>query len=126
MNQFMCQCKDTIKQLIEILDDARIAYVRGTPTSGKSALVMLLAERLIEHGRKAVLLRSWPSSISGDNYKELLAQCAFKTQHLILDHNKLRNYDVVFIIDEEVIHFANKPTASRISQLPVSASWAMN
>jgi putative protein kinase ArgK-like GTPase of G3E family len=79
MDPFTCPRKDIVEQLIEILDTARVAHVRGTPALRKSTLAVLLARRLLEDGRKVVLLRSWPSGISGDNYEEVLVQRAFKT-----------------------------------------------
>lgn len=79
MDPFTCPRKDTVEQLIEILDTTRVAHVRGTPALGKSTLAVLLARRLLEDGRKVVLLRSWPSGISGDNYEEVLVQRSFKT-----------------------------------------------
>jgi putative protein kinase ArgK-like GTPase of G3E family len=65
MDPFTYPRKDTVEQLIEILDTAHVAHVRGTPALGKSTLAVLLARRLLEDSRKVALLRSWPSGISG-------------------------------------------------------------
>src|SRR2546430_2378711 len=55
----ICPRTDTVKKLATILDEKRVVHVRGTPSSGKTTLALLLWEYYHKRRECVVLLNGW-------------------------------------------------------------------
>ena len=100
-----CKRTDTFTQPTETPYRPRIVHVRGTPASGKTSMARLLEERLVEGRWQVVLIRTWPSDPSGDDYQRFLSEQASKNLRLNLHRELLDSYDIVFFIDRAQLTF---------------------
>lgn len=96
-NPLWCPRKDTLSQLIDVLNRRLVMHVRGTPTSDKTILATMLAKRLEGEGKGVVLIRNWPRDEFGSDYMAALVKAASKN-NLVLEPGRLDDYpEVVFI-----------------------------
>src|SRR3954452_22274085 len=56
---YRCPRTDTVKKLAAVLDEKRVDHVRGTPSSGKTTLAILLSEYYHKRREPVVFLNSW-------------------------------------------------------------------
>src|SRR3954447_22633113 len=56
---YICPRTDTVKKLATVLDEKRVVHVRGTPSSGKTTLAILLWEYYHKQREFAVFLNGW-------------------------------------------------------------------
>lgn len=70
-------------------------------------MARLLEERLVEGRRQMVLIHTWPSDPSGDDYQRFLSEHTSKNLRLNLHREVLDSYDIVFFIDKAQLTFIN-------------------
>lgn len=59
VQETLCTREETVSVLAKMVDDEKIILVRGTPSSGKSTLSLLLRDHFRRNGRKVFLLGIW-------------------------------------------------------------------
>lgn len=93
----ICPRTDTVQRLATILDEERVVYVRGTPSSGKTTLAHLLWNYYKKRGEPVVYLNGWHDVSKPTTY--LISKCEASGYSGIEDHTLLCT-NVVFIFDE--------------------------
>ena len=58
-NPHICPRTDTVKKLAALLDEKRVVHVRGTPSSGKTTLAILLWEYYHKRRERVVFFDGW-------------------------------------------------------------------
>lgn len=96
-NLYICPRTDTIRKLATILDEERVAHVRGTPASGKTTLAHLLESYYIKCGEPVVFLNGWHNVSKPTTH--LIRECEANGYSGIDRHNLLST-NIVFIFDE--------------------------
>lgn len=96
---FPCLRTDTAQELARILDDERVAHVRGTPASGKTTLAYLLHEHYRQQNVPSVILSAWPQG-DAHVHTDILVRRAQDAGHTFVTLDTLRNTNVVYIIDQ--------------------------
>lgn len=96
-----CPRSDTVEALAQLLDEERVVHVRGTPTSGKTYLAVLLHNYNKRNGIKSVYIRRWPQRREGTPMGEYrLVQAAHKAGFDFVTYDNICDVDITFIIDE--------------------------
>lgn len=96
---FLCPRNDTVQELARILDDERVAHVRGTPASGKTTLAYLLHEHYRQQNIPSVIISDWPQG-NDHVHTDVLIRRAQDAGYTFVTADTLRNADIVYIIDE--------------------------
>lgn len=84
-----------------MLIENNLVHIRGTPSSGKSTLALLLKAFLLESGQNVVLIRVWPMN---SDYQDVLVDVAARDRYLV-SKDELDTANLVFIIDEGRISY---------------------
>lgn len=87
----------TVESLAQLLEACRVIHVRGTPSSGKTTISLLLLEYYQDRDEPAVLIEGW-HNIS-DPTTHLVEQSILSGYNGVTTRN-LRTLDIVFLIDE--------------------------
>ena len=90
-----------MSRLARILDEQRLVYIRGTPTSGRTTLAFLLLEYYHSKGRRAFYRSSWKPLEEGTLWKSFAEHFGCAEDQLegtvfILDEAQKSYNDVVF------------------------------
>ena len=93
----VCPRENTTKRLAEILDEEWLIHVRGTPSSGKTTLALLLRDYCKLRGDHAVYLPGWAKD--KDGVLNLLSECEDMGYRGITNDN-LFSQNLIFILDE--------------------------
>jgi hypothetical protein len=96
-NLYICPRTDTVKKLAKILDEKRVAHVRGTPSSGKTTLAILLWRYYHKQRVPVVFLNGWHNV--SDPTTHLVNKCRAHGYSGVEPHT-LTDANVVFIFDE--------------------------
>jgi hypothetical protein len=104
-NPYICPRPDTVEKLATILDEKRVVHVRGTPSSGKTTLAILLLKYYRKRREPVVFLNGWHDISDPTDY--LVNQCKKRGYHGI-DDSTLTDADIVFILDEAQQSYNNK------------------
>ncbi|KKA16201.1 hypothetical protein T310_10216 [Rasamsonia emersonii CBS 393.64] len=88
-----------VMELARILDDERVAHVRGTPASGKTTLAYLLHEHYRQQNIPSVIISDWPQG-NDHVHTDVLIRRAQDAGYTFVTADTLRNADIVYIIDE--------------------------
>lgn len=87
----------TVESLAQLLEACRVIHVRGTPSSGKTTLALLLLRYYKDRDEPAVLIEGW-HNIS-DPTTHLIEQSIRSGYNGVTPWNLL-DLDIVFLIDE--------------------------
>ena len=93
----ICPRADTIQKLATILDEERVVHVRGTPSSGKTTLAILLQNYYSGNGEPVVFLNGWHNVSRPTTH--LISECA-ANGYSGIDRFTLLKSNIVFIFDE--------------------------
>ena len=96
-DRYICPRTDTIQKLAKILDEYRVIYIRGTPSSGKTTLAHLLGEYYNRRREPVVFLNGWHNVSKPSTH--LIRECEAYGYFGIQYHTLLKT-NVVFIFDE--------------------------
>jgi hypothetical protein len=88
---------DTVEKLATILDEKRVVHVRGTPSSGKTTLAILLWKYYHKRRERVVFLDGWDNVSNPRTY--LVDECRARGYSGVEPHT-LTKANVVFILDE--------------------------
>lgn len=96
-NPYICPRTDTVEKLSTILDEKRVVHVRGTPSSGKTTLAILLWEHYHKRREPVIFLNGWHDVSNPRTY--LVNECRAHGYYGVEPHN-LTDANVVFVFDE--------------------------
>lgn len=96
-NPYICLRTDTVEKLATILDEKRVVHVRGTPSSGKTTLAILLWKYYRERNERVVFLNGWHNVRNPRTH--LVDECKARGYYGVEPHT-LTDANVVFIFDE--------------------------
>lgn len=96
---FRCPRNDTVQELARILDEERVAHVRGTPASGKTTLAYLLYDHYRQQNTPVIMFADW-SQCHDHVYSDILVRRAQDAGYEFVTSDTLRDADIVFILDE--------------------------
>ena len=93
----ICPRTKTVETLAKILEEDRVVHVRGTPSSGKTALAHLLYKYYEDRGESVVLIDGWDNIL--DPTTHLVNQCIISRYNEVIPRNLL-TLDLIFLFDE--------------------------
>lgn len=93
-----CPRTKTITELAKVLDEHRVALVRGPPSSGKTTLARLLQSYYVSREEPVVFLTGWPRK-TVDPPIYLYEKCK-EAGYDEVDYMTLQYSNITFIIDE--------------------------
>jgi hypothetical protein len=96
-NPYICPRTDTVEKLATILDEKRVVHVRGTPSSGKTTLAILLWKYYRKRRERVVFLNGWHNV--SDPRIHLVDKCKARGYYGVEPHT-LTDANVVFVFDE--------------------------
>jgi len=96
-NPYICPRMDTVQKLATILDEKKVVHVRGTPSSGKTTLAILLWKYYRKRRERVVFLNGWHNVSDPRIY--LVDKCKAHDYYGVEPHT-LTMANVVFIFDE--------------------------
>ena len=94
---YICPRTDTVEKLATILDEERVVHVRGTPSSGKTTLAILLWKYYRERRERVVFLDGWHNV--GNPRTHLVNECK-ACGYYGIEPPTLTDANVVFVFDE--------------------------
>lgn len=87
----------TVEALAQLIDAYRVIHVRGTPSSGKTTLALLLLDHYKYRGEPVVLIDGWHNV--SDPTTHLVERSILSGYDGVTSSN-LRTVDIVFLFDE--------------------------
>jgi hypothetical protein len=96
-NPYICPRTDTVKKLATLLDEKRVVHVRGTPSSGKTTLAILLSRYYRDQRECVVFLNGWHNV--SDPTTHLIDKCKARGYYGVEPDTPI-NANVVFVFDE--------------------------
>ena len=96
-NPYICPRTDTVEKLATILDKKRVVHVRGTPSSGKTTLAILLWKYYHKRKERVVFLNGWHNVSNPRTH--LVDKCKELGYYGVEPHT-LTDANVVFVFDE--------------------------
>jgi hypothetical protein len=118
-NPYICPRTDTVEKLVTILDEKRVVHVRGTPSSGKTTLAILLWKYYRKRRERVVFLNGWHNV--SDPRIHLVDKCKASGYYGVEPHT-LTNANVVFVFDEAQQSYgspATGPTQYPLGSTPI-------
>lgn len=64
----LCNRDDTVSKLAQALDKQLVIHVRGTPSSGKTSLALLLEKYYLDRGSSVFYFDTWPENLPRRNF----------------------------------------------------------
>lgn len=98
-DQFTCPRSDTVQKLANMLDKHQVVLIRGTPSSGKTTLAILLDYHYQRKNVPSILVSSWPKGGYGV-YTNVLIEHAMARGHTGITNENIGLCDIVIIVDE--------------------------
>jgi hypothetical protein len=97
LDERTCPRTNTVKRLAQILEKEWVVLVRGTPSSGKTTLAILLQDYYKARRDRVVYLPGWRKD--DDGTFTLTSKCE-KAGYPEIQLNHFCNDDIIFILDE--------------------------